>query len=120
MPGKDAGHLLARALAFRVQGTGAEREAFMKKASNAIHYLAWLFVICLFMVGNVFSMELIFNDAQYSFQTLRALGYAVSGGADIGEVLNTAYLIKEGDDESWYRGQGKGSHLKYKIFRVNI
>lgn len=75
----------------------------MKKALNVIHYLAWLFVICLFVVGNVFSMELLFKDAQYSFQTLRALGYAVSGGADIGEVLKTAYLIKEGDDESWYR-----------------
>jgi hypothetical protein len=48
-------------------------------------------------------MELVFMDTQYSFQTLRALGYAVSRGADIGEVLKTAYSIKEGDDESWYR-----------------
>ncbi len=75
----------------------------MKKASNVIHCLAWLFAICPFMVGNVFPMELIFKDAQYSFQTLRALGYAVSGGADVGEVLRTVYSIKEGDDESWYR-----------------
>lgn len=48
-------------------------------------------------------MELIFQERQYSFQTLRTLGYAVSGGADIGEVLKTAYAIKQGDDESWYR-----------------
>ncbi|MDD3582008.1 MAG: prolyl oligopeptidase family serine peptidase, partial [Desulfobacca sp.] len=48
-------------------------------------------------------MELVFKDSQYSFQTLRALGYAVSGGADIGEVLKTAYSIQEGDDESWCR-----------------
>jgi len=47
-------------------------------------------------------MEFVFKDTQYSFQTLRALGYAVSGGADVGEVLKTAYSIKEGDDESWY------------------
>jgi dipeptidyl aminopeptidase/acylaminoacyl peptidase len=48
-------------------------------------------------------MEVVFKDAQYSFQTLRALTYTVSGGADVGEVLNTVYRIKEGDDESWYR-----------------
>ncbi|MFP3869119.1 MAG: alpha/beta hydrolase family protein [Desulfobacteraceae bacterium] len=48
-------------------------------------------------------MELVFKDPQYSFQTLRALGYAVSGGADVGEVLKTAYSIREGDDDSWYR-----------------
>ena len=71
----------------------------MKKASKVIHCLAWVLAIGTFMVGNVFAMELIFKDAQYSFQTLRVLGYAVSGGADVGEVLNTAYSIKEGDDE---------------------
>ncbi len=46
-------------------------------------------------------MELVFKDKQYSFETLRALGYAVSGGADIVEVLKTAYSIRDGDDESW-------------------
>jgi len=75
----------------------------MKKALNVIHCLAWLLAICLFTAGNAFSMELIFKDPQYSFQTLRAMSYAVSGGADIGEVLKTAYAITEGDDESWYR-----------------
>lgn len=75
----------------------------MKRASCVIKVLAWLFVLFLLSEGNSFSMDLIFKDAQYSFQTLRALGYAVSGGADIGDVLKTAYAIKEGDDESWYR-----------------
>ena len=75
----------------------------MKQKSSVINYLTWLFTLCLLWSGNVFSAELIFKDTQYSFQTLRTLGYAVSGGADIGEVLKTAYLIKEGDDESWYR-----------------
>ena len=75
----------------------------MKKGLYFINCLAWLFAISLLTAGNVFSVELIFKDAQYSFQTLRTLGYAVSGGADVNEVLKTAYSIKEGDDESWYR-----------------
>mgnify|MGYP003808621541 CR=1 FL=1 len=80
-----------------------QRELLMKKGSCAVNCLACLFVICLFAAGNVFSADLIFKDGQYSFQTLRALGYSVSGGADVGEVLKTAYAITEGDDESWYR-----------------
>ena len=55
------------------------------------------------MACSAIASQLVFKDPQYSFQTLRALGYAVSGGADLGEVLKTAYAIKEGDDESWYR-----------------
>jgi hypothetical protein len=53
--------------------------------------------------GDALAMNLIFKDPQYSFQTLRTIGYAPSsGGADIGECLSTAYRITEGDDESWY------------------
>ncbi|MBU1964884.1 MAG: YqaJ viral recombinase family protein, partial [Proteobacteria bacterium] len=75
----------------------------MKRISNLIIISAWLFALYPLTAGNLFAMELVFKDPQYSFQTLRALGYAVSGGADIGEVLKTANAIKEGDDESWYR-----------------
>jgi dienelactone hydrolase len=75
----------------------------VKRGSYVFNVLAWLFMLFLLSEGNSFSMDLIFKDAQYSFQTLRALGYAVSGGADIGDVLKTANAIKEGDDESWYR-----------------
>lgn len=56
----------------------------MKRISRLIIISAWLFAIYPFMAGNVFSMEIVFKDPQYSFQTLRALGYAVSGGADVG------------------------------------
>ncbi len=49
------------------------------------------------------AIDFAFQDPQYSFQSLRALGYAVSGGADIGEVLHTVRRITEGDDESWFR-----------------
>src|SRR5271165_3051768 len=46
-------------------------------------------------------MHVIFNDAQFNFQTLRLLGSAASGDAEAGEVLSTAYRIREGDFESW-------------------
>ena len=48
-------------------------------------------------------MKLIFNDPAYSFELIRVLAGAYYGGTDIGECLNTAYRIKEGDDESWYK-----------------
>lgn len=47
-------------------------------------------------------MKLIFQDEEFSFQLLRAIGYSYYGGSDIGECLSTAYRIKEGDFESWY------------------
>ncbi len=45
----------------------------------------------------------VFRDPQYSFQLLRTMGYSVTGGADIGECLNTARHIKDGDNQSWYQ-----------------
>jgi alpha-beta hydrolase superfamily lysophospholipase len=60
------------------------------------------------------AVQIVFSDPQYSFQTLRALGYAVSGGADVGEVFKTVYAIKEGDDESWYREWFKTAHQREK------
>lgn len=47
-------------------------------------------------------MKIIFNDATFSLQLLRALGETYYKGADIGECLSTAYRIKEGDFESWH------------------
>jgi len=46
-------------------------------------------------------MHVHFNDTQFDFQTLRLLGSAASGDAEAGEVLSTAYRIREGDFESW-------------------
>ena len=49
-------------------------------------------------------MRFIFDtDESFSFETLRAVGYAPYGGADIGEVITTAERITPGDTESWYR-----------------
>ncbi len=52
-------------------------------------------------------MKFIFKDEPFSFELLRAVGYAPYGGADIGECLKTAYEIKEGDFESWYEEWNK-------------
>jgi pimeloyl-ACP methyl ester carboxylesterase len=43
-----------------------------------------------------------FKDQSFSFETLRALGYAPYGGADIGEVTSTAGRIPDGDETAWY------------------
>ena len=49
------------------------------------------------------AVECVFRDPQFSFQCLRTIGYSSTGGADIGECLNTVSRIKEKDKESWYR-----------------
>jgi dienelactone hydrolase len=47
-------------------------------------------------------MTLLFNDQSFAFETLRAVGYATYGGADIGEVTSTASRIPDGDKTTWY------------------
>ncbi len=86
----------------------------MKKTLKIIIISVSLSALCPLAAGNAFSMELVFKDTQYAFQTLRALSYAVSGGADVGEVLKTAYAIREGDDESWYREWVKTAEQREK------
>ncbi|HTE85917.1 MAG TPA: alpha/beta fold hydrolase [Dehalococcoidia bacterium] len=49
------------------------------------------------------AMKVLFENAEYDGQLLRALSYTYYGGADIGECLTTARRITEGDDDSWYR-----------------
>lgn len=44
----------------------------------------------------------LFDDAEYAFQALCALGEAGLGGGETGEVLAARGQVKEGDDESWY------------------
>ena len=86
----------------------------MKRMTKILVVSTWLLGVILLVTGHSFSMELVFKDLQYSFQTLRALSYAVSGGADIGEVFKTAYQIKEGDDESWHREWLRIAELREK------
>jgi pimeloyl-ACP methyl ester carboxylesterase len=44
----------------------------------------------------------IFHDQSFAFETLRALGYAPYGGADVGEITSTASRIPDGDKTAWY------------------
>ncbi len=48
-------------------------------------------------------MKLYFNDESFSYELLRAVGYSSYGGADVGECLETASRIPEGDFLGWYR-----------------
>jgi pimeloyl-ACP methyl ester carboxylesterase len=42
------------------------------------------------------------DDAQFWYETLRAMGHTAYGGADIGEVVTTAQRITAGDYDSWH------------------
>jgi dipeptidyl aminopeptidase/acylaminoacyl peptidase len=48
-------------------------------------------------------MRFLFDDESFSFETLRTAGFALYGGADLGEVLVTAAAITGGDEASWHR-----------------
>jgi hypothetical protein len=48
-------------------------------------------------------MSMVFKDHLFEAQWLRAVGHSAAGGAEIGECLAAARLIREPDAESWYR-----------------
>ncbi|MDT5103106.1 MAG: hypothetical protein QOI25_619 [Mycobacterium sp.] len=48
-------------------------------------------------------MKFLFDDESFSFEALRAAGFANYGGADLGEVLVTARAIPDGDEAAWHR-----------------
>lgn len=60
-------------------------------------------------------MKAVFDDPQFSFQMLRMLGSAGVGQAEVGECLSTAYRIKEGDFDSWYKEWLKTAERVHKI-----
>ncbi|WP_300610193.1 alpha/beta fold hydrolase [Trebonia sp.] len=51
-------------------------------------------------------MKFLFDDESFSFEALRAAGYAARGGADLGEVLVACANIPDGDEEAWCREWG--------------
>jgi alpha-beta hydrolase superfamily lysophospholipase len=53
-----------------------------------------------------FAMKFLFDDEAFSYEALRAAGYAAAGGADLGEVLVTCAAIPDGDEEAWCREWG--------------
>lgn len=48
-------------------------------------------------------MKFLFEDESFSFETLRAAGFSVDGGADLGEIIVTAAAIRDGDEGDWMR-----------------
>src|SRR6202163_4580907 len=48
-------------------------------------------------------MKFLFRNESFSFETLRTAGFATYGGADLGEVLATARLIPNGNEEAWLK-----------------
>jgi pimeloyl-ACP methyl ester carboxylesterase len=48
-------------------------------------------------------MKFLFDNENFSFETLRTAGFAAYGGADLGEVLVTASHIGEGDEAGWHK-----------------
>ena len=48
-------------------------------------------------------MKFLFDNESFSFETLRAAGFANYGGAELGEVIVTARAIPEGDEPAWHR-----------------
>jgi len=57
----------------------------------------------------------IFKDQNFTFELIRVLGQTAYGGADVGEVLQTARAIKNADIYSWYQQWLKTANRVYKI-----
>lgn len=60
-------------------------------------------------------MKVIFEDGQFSFQTLRLLSEVPSGQADINEVIETARRIPEGNVELWREEWAKTADRVCKV-----
>ncbi|MEV7603074.1 alpha/beta fold hydrolase [Kitasatospora sp. NPDC089797] len=48
-------------------------------------------------------MRFLYEDESFSFEALRAAGFANDGGSDLGEVLTTLRNVPEGDEDAWLR-----------------
>jgi pimeloyl-ACP methyl ester carboxylesterase len=48
-------------------------------------------------------MRFLFDNPSFSFEALRAAGFAAYGGADLGEILAAARDIADGDEEAWHQ-----------------
>ena len=48
-------------------------------------------------------VKFMFRNQTFSFEALRAAGFAVYGGADLGEVIVTAQKVRGSDVASWHR-----------------
>jgi predicted alpha/beta-fold hydrolase len=65
--------------------------------------MKYLFLSLLVFSYTICSLEFLFDDYEYSFQTLRSLAATTGGAADIGECLTACKKITDGNDESWLK-----------------
>lgn len=73
--------------------------------------LKTIFLSLLLLAPSVFAAEktanwydhFIFNDPTFTFEFIRALGYTYTQGGDIGETIDTAKKITDGNVNSWYQ-----------------
>lgn len=59
-------------------------------------------LVVLLAGGSARAAPLGFHDKEYAFELMRVMGVSAAGASDLGECLETARHIREGDDESWY------------------
>ncbi|MER7673732.1 alpha/beta fold hydrolase [Kitasatospora sp. NPDC096128] len=60
-------------------------------------------------------MRFLYEDESFSFEALRAAGFANEGGADLGEVLTILRNVGEGDEEAWLREWKKTAQRVHAI-----
>ncbi|MEU9979364.1 alpha/beta hydrolase [Streptomyces sp. NPDC051014] len=60
-------------------------------------------------------MRFLFEDESFSFEALRAAGFANYGGADLGEVVSTTRNIAGGDEDAWLREWTKTAERVHAI-----
>jgi predicted alpha/beta-fold hydrolase len=63
------------------------------------------------------SVPHIFKTESFDFQLMRWLSQTTYSGAEIGECISTAHLIKDGDNESWLREWEKTARRVERIAR---
>jgi alpha-beta hydrolase superfamily lysophospholipase len=65
-------------------------------------------------------MGFLFRDESFSFETLRAAGAAPYDGADLGEVLATTRLIREGDLNDWLTAWRATAERVHELARTSL
>lgn len=65
-------------------------------------------------------MLFLFDNESFSFEALRAAGYATYAGAELGEVLVTCRAIPEGDEDAWSRQWARTAERVEEIGRTAL
>jgi alpha-beta hydrolase superfamily lysophospholipase len=65
-------------------------------------------------------MGFLFRNESFSFEALRTAGAAPYDGADLGEVLATTRLIREGDVDGWLRSWRETAERVHELARASL